>query len=574
MRKLLALLSALASPALAQTPAGVINAPIYATGYISQVGGTNITTKIAAQPNHPTNLNIYTTSAITGVWTIQLPNPAFEGQVLSFNCGATVNTISIISTDGSSIDSNLPTTCVGASTFSTQFDQRANIWRNIGYSSSAGILPTQLPAFTGGDCTTTAGSVVINCAPFVAAPHIWTATQSFPKITTGSGTSFIDALDNVNDQTFAPASNPVLVGNNAIGNGARAATVLQTGGGGIYGVDYLGFDISTAYTLPSNTYSMGRATLVSIGNANNSNAVWGEWVGANSPSRALGHTWGTTGANNVAGLEVNFGNRYADLGILTDLSTPRFTAGVLSVPDDVGSQQGESLFDVSSISGGVVTMSSAHNFTANMGIAFRGGSLPSPLVADTPYYVAGTVTGTTFQLSASPGSATLISTTGSSSGSVKAKPAYPGSFGFVAARSIWGHQMGVGYFLRSDTIAPGGYGAIINGNSLSATNQPWKALDIKGYFSTGIDLSGGNFTVPMLLADGQAVYWVGGGYIESASNKFGINKFSPAYTLDVNGEVNASGYRVGGFAGYSGTKVAGACTLVIAGGLVIDISGC
>ena len=53
MRKLLALLTTLASPALAQTPAGVINAPIYAVGYISQVGGTNVTpntNKPTAQP--------------------------------------------------------------------------------------------------------------------------------------------------------------------------------------------------------------------------------------------------------------------------------------------------------------------------------------------------------------------------------------------------------------------------------------------------------------------------------------------------------------------------------------------
>lgn len=83
----IAFLFAFIVSATAQTSNGTINPPIYATGYISQVGGTNITTKIAAQPNHPTNLNIYTTSAITGVWTIQLPNPAFEGQVLSFNCG-------------------------------------------------------------------------------------------------------------------------------------------------------------------------------------------------------------------------------------------------------------------------------------------------------------------------------------------------------------------------------------------------------------------------------------------------------------------------------------------------------
>lgn len=204
MRKLLALSVILASPALAQQPNGTINAPIYATGYISQVGGTNITTKIAAQPNHPTNLNIYTTSAITGVWTIQLPNPAFEGQVLSFNCGATVNTISIISTDGSSIDSNLPTTCVGASTFSTQFDQRANIWRNIGYSSSAGILPTQLPAFTGGDISSSAGSVVLSAAPLLSKANTWTAAQTFGSIL-GTSVYSLNILSDV--------SQPIIIGN-------------------------------------------------------------------------------------------------------------------------------------------------------------------------------------------------------------------------------------------------------------------------------------------------------------------------------------------------------------------------
>jgi len=141
MRKLLALLAILAGPALAQQPNGTINAPIYATGYISQVGGANVTTKIIAQPNHPTNLNIYTTGAISGTWSIQLPNPAFEGQILSFSCGGSAASILITSSDGSTIDSNLPTSCVSASTFAAQFDQRSNIWRYIGYSNSASISP-------------------------------------------------------------------------------------------------------------------------------------------------------------------------------------------------------------------------------------------------------------------------------------------------------------------------------------------------------------------------------------------------------------------------------------------------
>ena len=168
MRKFLILLAAIVSPALAQTPAGTINSPIYATGYISQVGGTNVTTKIPAQPNHPTNQNVYLTSAVSGTWSIQLPNPAFEGQILSFSCGGSAAAISITSSDGSTVDSNLPTACVGASTFAAQFDQRNNIWRYIGYGNSAGIVPSQLPAFVGGDCTSSAGSVALNCRTALA----------------------------------------------------------------------------------------------------------------------------------------------------------------------------------------------------------------------------------------------------------------------------------------------------------------------------------------------------------------------------------------------------------------------
>lgn len=141
MRFLGLLLPLLAGVAFAQTPNGVINAPIYATGYISQVGGTNVTTNILPQPNHPTNLNIYTTGAISGTWTIKLPNPAFEGQVLSFNCGAAANAISITSSDGSSIDSNLPTSCSANGGFIAQFDLRSNIWRSLGSGYSANFRP-------------------------------------------------------------------------------------------------------------------------------------------------------------------------------------------------------------------------------------------------------------------------------------------------------------------------------------------------------------------------------------------------------------------------------------------------
>lgn len=130
--------------AKAQTPAGVINAPIYATGYISQVGGINVTTKIPMQPNHPTNLNIFTTEAISGTWTIKLPNPAFEGQILTFNCSATVNAIIIQSTDGSAVDSTFPSACGAAGGFAAQFDQRSNIWRQLGANNTTNLAAPTL----------------------------------------------------------------------------------------------------------------------------------------------------------------------------------------------------------------------------------------------------------------------------------------------------------------------------------------------------------------------------------------------------------------------------------------------
>lgn len=138
MRKILTVFTFfLPALALAQQPNGTINAPIYATGYISQVGGTDVTTRIPAQSNHPTNLNIYTTSAITGVWTIKLPNPAFEGQLLTFNCGASVSSIIVTSSDGSALDTSIPITCSAYTGFSIQFDMRDNIWRSIGSSNTA-----------------------------------------------------------------------------------------------------------------------------------------------------------------------------------------------------------------------------------------------------------------------------------------------------------------------------------------------------------------------------------------------------------------------------------------------------
>lgn len=199
MRKTLAFIALLAPIiASAQQPNGTINSPIYATGYISQVGGVNITTKIPPQPNHPTNLNIYAIAAITGTWSIQLPNPAFEGQIIGINCGGAVNTFNITSSDGSFIDPNIPTACGAGGGFATQFDQRSNVWRLLGSANtpfniqpftpvasqwlrglsntgtfiasqpafsdiSGNVTASQMPAFIGGDCVSSIGTVNLTC---------------------------------------------------------------------------------------------------------------------------------------------------------------------------------------------------------------------------------------------------------------------------------------------------------------------------------------------------------------------------------------------------------------------------
>lgn len=179
MKKLLALAALIPSCAFAQTPNGTINAPIYATGYISQVGGTNVTTSIPPQPNHPTNLNIYTTGTVSGTWSIKLPNPPFEGQVLSFMCGAPAGAVSVTSSDGSTVDSGLPSSCAAGTNFAIQFDARSNIWRALFTNT---ITSTNVPAFTGGDCTSSSGSVVLTCTKTNGVPFAASATTDTTKV--------------------------------------------------------------------------------------------------------------------------------------------------------------------------------------------------------------------------------------------------------------------------------------------------------------------------------------------------------------------------------------------------------
>lgn len=125
--------------ALAQ---GYINAPVYQTGYIAVApaasGPTNTIISAASIANHPTNLVVYPTGPIT-TWTITLPAPTFDSQIISVSCTAVVTTLTLVSTDGSAVTQGL-TSCPTAvsQSFSVQYSSPLNAWKLIASDTASG----------------------------------------------------------------------------------------------------------------------------------------------------------------------------------------------------------------------------------------------------------------------------------------------------------------------------------------------------------------------------------------------------------------------------------------------------
>lgn len=150
MRAWLALLLCLFSaPALAQ---GYLNPPIYATGVVLVQPGTTVTT-VLRQAYSPNNLTAYAAGPIS-TWTIVLPHPAFDGQIISIGCpGGAVTSLLVQSPDTLP---SLPSSCFLGQFLVLQFYQGAWILTSNGIAI--------LPAFSG-DVASTFGSTTLSIQP-------------------------------------------------------------------------------------------------------------------------------------------------------------------------------------------------------------------------------------------------------------------------------------------------------------------------------------------------------------------------------------------------------------------------
>ena len=301
-------------------------------------------------------------------------------------------------------------------------------------------------------------------------------------------TSEVRNATNLNSiSTIAPTNN---IYNGSLGLGLINTVVTRNGGYGQYGNWLSQYLISAA--VPVDQFDSGISSWLSATNLTGGQA-FGGWDAANTPG---GNMLQTYSGGAAIGREINFGNRWADLGLQLDVGGTRWTAGLNIIPDIGPALDGVNTVAVSSISiasPGVITLN-AHGFTANMGIVFGGtGTLPDGLVAGDTYFVLATgLTADTFQVSVSIGGA-AVNTTGSFVAPITVLPSYPGSFGVVIGRSVHGHQIYVGTLLRYDTICAGGHANIANGGSVT-TDAPLDYLHLQGYWTNGIDFSGAAFS--------------------------------------------------------------------------------
>lgn len=116
-----------ALPALAQ---GYINAPIYATGIVTVAGGTTVTTNLTNARNPPSNFNILAQGNIT-TWTVNLPTPPFQGQVIAVGCpNGNITNLTVASVDGIAVQSGYNTSCIAGSgvLINFQYSQDINEW--------------------------------------------------------------------------------------------------------------------------------------------------------------------------------------------------------------------------------------------------------------------------------------------------------------------------------------------------------------------------------------------------------------------------------------------------------------
>lgn len=129
----LLLSSALSAPAAAQ---GYLNAPIYATGYIYVQPGTAVTTNVTNRQTNPNDLNILAAGNITN-WTVNLPSPAFDGQIVTIGCPSGVVTNLTVGGSGATVEPGGITSCaIAGVSVVYQYNVNFNTWYVIAGSTA------------------------------------------------------------------------------------------------------------------------------------------------------------------------------------------------------------------------------------------------------------------------------------------------------------------------------------------------------------------------------------------------------------------------------------------------------
>lgn len=223
----------------------------------------------------------------------------------------------------------------GAPLTHAELDQNFEALRNTADSALAGVdgvggkanasaIGTDSSATSMG---TTAGSLL---------PDNGTAKDWFREleIFADAANAGESAFLGTNDLSFAPAQHSGITGS-ILGKGLINAK--RTGGYGTYRL--LGSEL--LISAPSNgtgEFDVGLTSWVTHQNLSNNNQLFGAWLGANTPSSALGQTYASGAA---VGAEINVGNRWADFGLQTVLGGTRYTVGLQLVPDVIPASDGE-----------------------------------------------------------------------------------------------------------------------------------------------------------------------------------------------------------------------------------------
>lgn len=318
------------------------------------------------------------------------------------------------------------------------------------------------------------------------------------------------------------------------GLGMFGGVTKRTGGSAQYGNWYMDHLVGVALT--AGEFEVGHTALVTAMNLSVAGtAVFGAWSGSNTPSTVETYT-----AGSAVGHEVNVGNRWGEFALQTDVGGARYTVGLQVVPDVVPTVDTYQPAVTMTVGAPGTVNWVAHGLAANTPIYFgtAGGTLPVAVVAGTTYYVlAAGLAANTFQIGATIGGA-AINFAASSSGAVYGVPSFAGAFGLMIARSVHDHRWWVGTLLRYDTIMPGGYGMYQAGGSTPGINVPLAWAAIVGYWTNGLDLSGGSYSNAALkfgLGQVSGTATAGGGIAAPAT----VNGF---LIIDVNGALKRVPY--------------------------------